>query len=120
MNDQSPATIEPAPLPLRVSAVLAAVVGVVTILGAIAMGAAREAGDTAPLINATIGVLSGSGLLVAAYLVLRRRRLGAWMVIAVFILPTLAGMLLRGTWHGPPLLLILATLTLLANWPLLR
>jgi hypothetical protein len=107
------------PFPLRVASILAAIVGAVTglIAGSLLMTAA---GQPAALINGTAGVVMAFGLCAASYLVWKRRRLGGWIVIATLLLPSIMVRVGSGVWVPPPLLLVLAALTLLATWPLLR
>lgn len=107
------------PFPLRVASILAAIVAAVTGLVAGGMLASAD-GKSATLINGLLGVTLAAGLCVASYLIWQRRRLGAWIVLATFLLPSIAIRIGSGVWHPPPLLLLLAALTLLATWPMLR
>lgn len=107
------------PFPLRVASILAAIVAAVTGLGGLIILIGAE-GRPAPLINGTAGVTMALGLCAASYLVWKRRKLGGWIVIATLVLPSILVRVGSGVWDGPPLLLVLSALTILATWPLLR
>ena len=115
-----PNSVEPIPLPLRVAAMLSGVVGVVTIV----IGAATARSPSAAAQNtgssAAFGIVAGATLCVGAALVFHRRRLGAAIVVVACLLPTVVGVFTTGRVEPPALLLVLATIAVLANWRLLR
>ena len=108
------------PFPLRVAATLAAVVGVVTTFAAVAGGLAVPPAPRYSVVTMTVGIIAGLTLCVGAVLVFAQRRLGAFIVVAACVLPTVVGLFTTGRLHPPALLLVLATITVLANWRLLR
>ncbi|HEX6052590.1 MAG TPA: hypothetical protein VFZ21_25170 [Gemmatimonadaceae bacterium] len=116
----APANPEPVPLPLRVAAILSAIVGVVTTVAAAGGGLTGPEAARYNGVTMTFGVVAGVSLCVGAALVFRRRRLGAGIVVMACVLPTVIGVFTTGRVHPPALLLILATITVLANWRLLR
>ena len=122
MNTTDPATesVELVPLPLRLAAMLAGVVGVVTIVVAAANGISRSGGAPQSTTTTAFGIVAGLALCLGAALVFHRRRLGAVIVVVACLLPTVVGVFTTGRVHAPALLLILATITVLANWRLLR
>jgi len=111
---------EAAPFPLRIASTLCWIVGIVTSLMALAIGipALQSASPTAlPLIE---GLAAGAAVIAAAVLVRHARRLGGSLVLVAAVLPTLIGLGVEGRFHSPPLLLVLAVVTVLANWNYLR
>ena len=119
MNTAQPST-DRIPFPLRVAATLAGVVGVVTTFAAVAGGLAVPPAPSDSAVTMTVGILAGLTLCVGAVLVFARRRLGAFIVVAACVLPTVVGVFTTGQLQPPALLLVLATITVLANWRLLR
>lgn len=111
-----------APFPLRVASTLCWVVGVVTALGGLAIGVPALQSPTPTLVPLIEGLVAGVAVVVAAILVRRSRRLGGILVIVACALPTLITLGVEGRFRSPPLLLILilALLTVLANWRLLH
>ena len=99
---------------------LAAVVGVVTTVAALLGGLAAPVATRYSAVTMTFGIIAGLTLCVGSFLVYHRRRLGAIIVVAACVLPTVVGVFTTGRVHPPALLLVLATLTVLANWRLLR
>jgi hypothetical protein len=119
-TDQAPAPVEPVPLPLRVAATLSAVVGVVTTVVAAASAIAGSEAGRYTVVTAVFGVVAGLTLCIGSAMLFHRRRLGAAIVVAACLLPTVVGVFTTGRVQPPAFLLVLATLTVLANWRLLR
>ena len=118
-SDQSSAE-RVAHFPLRVASTLCAIVGLVTVLGALVIGIPALKSETPTSLPLVAGLLSGAAVVAAALLVLRGRRLGGILIVAASIAPTLLSLLIENRFRAPPLLLILALITVLANWNQLR
>ena len=115
-------TPAPTPLPIgiRVASTLCWIVGVLTILGAFAIGIPAITGFDASLAPLAISLIAGVGVCVAALLVRRRRRVGVLLVVLAWALPTVVSLLSHETPRGGNFLLFAAMLALLANWKNLR
>ena len=115
-------TPAPTPLPIgiRVASTLCWIVGILTILGAFAIGIPGLTGFDASLVPLVITVIAGVGVCVAAYLVRRQRRVGVLLVVFAWALPTVVSLLTHETPRGGNFLLFAAMLVLLANWKNLR
>ena len=111
-EDEAPAQ---RPTGIRVASTLCWVVGVLTVLTAVAVGipVAASGGPAWPLI---VNVTAGGLIIVGAVFVRKQRRLGALFVALAWALPTGATLLAGQTPRGGPLLLIIALLLVLANW----
>ena len=118
--DTAQASTERVPFPLRVAATLAAVVGVVTLFAAVAGRLAVPPAPRYSVVTMAVGIIAGLTLCLGAALVFAQRRLGAFIVVAACVLPTVVGVFTTGRLQPPALLLVLATITVLANWRLLR
>ena len=108
------------PLGIRVAATLTAVVGLVSAVGVISVEAQMAALRDPPLFALVLNPLVVIGVLAAAVLLWQRRRLGAYLLLAGAILPNLLNLAYGAPLRAPGLLMILAIITVAANWRLLR
>jgi hypothetical protein len=111
----------PTPLPagIRIASTLCWIVGILTILGAFAIGIPGASGFNSSLVPLVINVIAGIGVCAAAYLVRQRRRLGVLVVVFAWALPTAVAVLSHQPARGS-ILLFGALLLLAANWKYLR
>jgi len=117
--DSAPPSSLP-PLGLRVAATLCVVVGLVGALHVIAIETQLSSMPDAPRLPMVTNPVAVLAVLVAAVLIWKRRRLGAYLVIAGAILPDLVNL-----GYGQPvrpggLLMIVTLITVAANWKELR
>jgi hypothetical protein len=104
------------PAGVRIASTLAWVVGVLTIVGAVAIGVPALTGFDVTLVPFIVNLLAGIGVCAAAYLVRKQRRVGALLVVLAWALPTIMSLLSHQTPRGGNFLLFAAMLMLLANW----
>jgi hypothetical protein len=117
--DSAPRSSLP-PLGLRVAATLCAVVGVLSTLAAVGMSA-EMAGRPHPVwVSVVLNPLVGLAVCAAAVLVWRGRRAAGYLLAASCILPNLGNLAYGKPLRPPGLLLLLAIITVAANWKLLR
>ncbi|MDB4884271.1 MAG: hypothetical protein JWL95_3037 [Gemmatimonadetes bacterium] len=96
------------------------VVGVVSALGVISVEAQMAALPNRPWFALALNPAVVIGVLVAAVLLWQRRRLGAYLLLAGAILPNLLNLAYGAPLRAPGLLMLLAIITVAANWRLLR
>jgi hypothetical protein len=109
----------PVPVGIRVASTLCWIVGVVTILVAVAVGIpALTSGGS--LLFVAITLLAGVAVCFAAVLARRQRRLSALLVVLAWATPTVVQLASHQTPRGGSFLLFVAMLFLLANWKHLR
>jgi hypothetical protein len=103
-----------APTGIRVASTLCWVVGVLTILAALAVGipAYTQQGTIVPLAPTAV---AGIGVCVAAVLVRRQRKLGVLFLVLAWAVPTAVNVLNHQSVRGN-FLLFAALLLALANW----
>ena len=114
---------EPPPLPLglRVAATLCAVVSVVSVLGALAVGVpALETGGAAAALSLAVNLAASLAVGAAAVLAWRRRRASVVLVGLAWLLPIATSLLLGTGLRLGGYLLLLATLTLAVHWNQMR
>ena len=117
-TDQSLASerTEPVPLFVRIAAGLCLVVGLLSLVGALVVSIplVRSAPRTwIPLaVNTTAALLMSA----AAVLAWTRRRFAVGAVVLAWLLPTLNNLLAGASIQAPSLLMVLALITLAANW----
>jgi hypothetical protein len=119
----SGAVPEPPPLPLglRVAATLCAVVSVVSVLGALALGVpALEIGGAAAALSLAVNLAASFAVGAAAVLAWRRRRASVVLVGLAWLLPIATSLLLGTGLRLGGYLLLLATLTLAVHWNQMR
>jgi hypothetical protein len=106
------------PTGVRIAGILAGLVGILTIAGAVAVGlpVLSENGSALPLAT---GLIAGVGACVAAVLIWRRRRLGVLVLAVSWSIPTIAALAVGEPARGN-LLLVAAFLLSAANWKALR
>ena len=114
-------TTTPTPVPagIRIASTLCWIVGIVTILGAFAIGIPGVTGFNATLVPLVVNVVAGIGVCAAAYLVGKQRRLGVLIMLFAWALPTAVAVLNHQPAQGN-LLLFGALLLSGANWRNLR
>ena len=107
----------PVPTGVRVASTLCWLVGILSILMAIAVGI-PAAGDTvAPMV---LSVAAGAAVCAAGYLVRQRRKVGALLVVVAWALPAVVS-LIGGDGAKPGnVLLFAAMIALFFNWKHLR
>jgi hypothetical protein len=117
---------QPAPAPIlaptgiRIASTLTWVVGVVTLLAAVAIGIPSLSGPEATvwplLLNSAVGV----AVCAAAFLVRRQKRIGVLVLVLAWATPTVVAVAQHQSPQGGPLLIIVALLLVGANWKHLR
>lgn len=107
------------PLPLRIAATLCLVIGVVNLLGAVAVSVPLAAGPDGSWFPPVLNILGPLLALLAAGFIWRRRRIGVLLLVLAWGLPTAITMLSRQSPRGPALLLVVALIAVGANWKLL-
>jgi hypothetical protein len=112
----APAPSNVPPLQLKVAAALCAVVGVLSVFGAIAVSLPLLQKTWVPLV---INLAAALSVCVAAILVWKRRKLGAYLLVLGWALPTANNVIAGAGVHSPSLLMVLALLTLALSWHLL-
>ena len=113
----SPAT---APSGVRIASTLCWIVGIVTILMALATGipALSESGGSVPwlVISCAVGV----AVCVAAILIRRQRQAGVLVLVLAWATPYAIALAEGQTPHGGPILVIVALVLAASNWKHLR
>jgi hypothetical protein len=107
---------EPIPLPFRVAAGLCVVVGLLSLVGALAVSLPLL--RVAPRTWMPLAVNTTAALLMcgAAVLAWKGRKLALGAVVLAWLLPTLNNLLAGASVRPPSLLMVLALITLAANW----
>ena len=118
-TDSAPRSTLP-PLGLRVAAILCAVTGVVGALRTIAIEMEVASTPNAPRLLLVTNPSAVLAVLVAAVLIWRRRRLGAYLLIAGAILPDLVNLSYGAAPRRAGVLMILTLITAAANCRHLR
>ena len=120
-NDAPPAAVDKAAnFPFRIASTLSWIVGVFTLLGAVAVNVPALDGSVATAIPLVTGIAVGLAVCGAAFLVRRRNKIGAYLIVAACVVPTLWILVATGQFKPPSLLILLATITVLANWKQFR
>ena len=104
------------PFGLRVAASLCAVVGVLSVFGALAVSLPLVGHDPRSWLPLTVNLAAAFLMCAAAVLTWRKRRLGVACVVLAWALPTLVNLLGGAPLHAPSLLMVLALVTLAGNW----
>lgn len=107
-----------APAGVRIASTLCWVVGVVTILVALAIGIPTLSSG-AGLLFIVVNVLAGAIVCVAAVQIRRQRKMGVLLMLAAWAIPTVAALVQHQPVRGS-LLLFVALLFAGANWKHLR
>jgi hypothetical protein len=113
-SSDATATPTPTPAGVRIASTLCWIVGVVTILVALATGIPALPASSAVLYLA-VNLVAGGAVCVAAVLIRRQRRVGVLVMILAWALPTLVVVLTHGSPQGS-FLLFVALLFVGANW----
>jgi hypothetical protein len=103
----------------RIAGILSWIVGVISLLMATAVHGPSATSSTEAMTSMILGIGVGAAVCAGAFLVQRHRRLGGYIVVGATIVPTVL-LAFSGQFRGPPWLLILASITVLANWKHLR
>jgi len=110
----------PVPTGVRVASTLCWLVGILSILMAIAVGIPATSGPDATVVPMLVSVAAGIVVCVAGYLVRQRRKVGALLVVAAWALPAVVS-LIGGDGAKPGNgLLFAAMIGLFLNWKHLR
>jgi len=110
--DSSP-PIHSVPLPFRVAAGLCAVVGVLSVIGAVAI-------RMTPMLAFAINLTAALAMCGAAAASWKGRRWSVWLIILAWALPNANNLVFGASVRPPSLLMVLALITLVANWNALR
>jgi len=113
-----PAPSTQAPTGVRIASTLCWVVGVLTILAALAIGIPAISSG-AGLLFIIVNVLAGSIVCVAAVLIRRQRKIGVLLMLVAWAIPTAVALVQHLPVRGS-LLLFVALLFAGANWKHLR
>lgn len=119
-TEVTPATATPIPLGLRVASTLCWVVGVLSLLVALAISIPLLTSAPRTWIPLLVNGAAATLVCVAAVLVRQRRKLGAYFVVVAWALPTVVNLLAGAGVRAPSLFMTLALITLAANWRELR
>jgi len=114
--DSSRAWFAAPPLGLRVAAGLCAVVGLLSIVGAIALSEPLSDATTLGWFVLISNLLAALLMCAAAVQTWRRRKTGTLFVVLAWALPTTTSLLVGVSPRGPSLLMLLALITLASNW----
>ena len=105
-----------APSGVRIASTLCWVVGVVTVLAAVAVGVPALSQPDSDILSFTVNVAVGLAVCVAAVLIRRQRRVGVLVLVLAWATPTVITLLQKQTPRGGPLLVVVALLLAGANW----
>jgi hypothetical protein len=105
----------PAPTGIRVASTLCWLVGLLTLGVAIAVYLPPVNHTSEGLAAFLVMVIAGATVCVAGFLVRRRKKLGAYLVVGAWALPLIWDLAI-GAPARPNFLLFAAMVTLLANW----
>jgi hypothetical protein len=108
----------PAPIGVRIAGTLAGLVGVMTLLSAIAVGLPLLGESGSPL-TLVVGSVAGLGAIVAAALIWRAQKLGVLVLALAWAVPTAASLVVGDAASGN-ILLTASLLLSAANWKVLR
>jgi hypothetical protein len=104
------------PLALRIAAGLCAVVGMLSVFAAIALGAARHTANSVAWIVFGSNLTAALLMCAAAAQTWRARKIGTLFVVLAWAVPTVMSLLLGQSPRGPSLLMVLALIVLASNW----
>jgi hypothetical protein len=107
------------PLPIRVAATLCLVVGTVSGVALIGIESAMASQPNPPLLPLVIDPLVVLAIWAAAVLIWLRRKLGGYLLFGAAIVPNLLNLAYGQPLRAPGLLMVLAIVTVAANWQLL-
>lgn len=113
-------TAVPASTGVRISSTLCWVVGVLTILVAVAVGYPTAGQSVAAAASFAINLAAGIFACLAGMLVRQRRKLGALLLVIAWASPTVWSSVTGGGVRGGNFLLLIAMVMLLINWKQLR
>jgi len=99
---------------VRIASTLSWIVGIVTILVALAIGIPALS-STGGFIYLVVGLVAGAAVCVGAVLIRRQQRLGVLVILLAWALPTVYSVLNHQSVRGS-LLLFVALLLAAANW----
>jgi len=114
----APAPSQPAPTGVRIASTLCWVVGVLTILAALAIGIPAISSG-AGLSFIAVNVIAGAIVCVAAVQIRRQRKIGVLLMLVAWAIPTVVALVQHLPVRGS-LLLFVALLFAGANWKHLR
>ena len=108
------------PMPLRVAATLCLVIGLLSLVAAIAVSVPLARSPDGSWLPLALNVLPAVLVLIAAGFIWRRRKLGVLLLVLGWAVPTGFALLGGGVPRGPSILLVVVLLTLASNWKLLE
>jgi hypothetical protein len=103
-----------APRGVRIASTLCWVVGILSILAAVAVGIPQI--DSVGVLPMVVNVIAASGVCAAGYLVRKQRKTGAYLIVAAWALPTAISLLDGGGAKPGNVLLFVALVGLVPNW----
>jgi len=110
---------EPTPIGVRIAGTLAVIVGVLSLLVALAVGLPLASGDDPQFLPLVVGVIAGAGLSTGGILLWRRRRVGVLVVVLSWAVPIVSALIVGEPARGN-ILMTAALLLAAANWKQLR
>lgn len=118
----SPEVASPAMAPrgVRIASTLCWIVGIVTILMALAMGIPALSESGGSVLWLVISCAVGGAVCVAAILIRRQRQAGVLILVLAWATPYAIALAERQTPHGGPILVIVALVLAASNWKHLR
>ena len=121
---ESSAQAAPTPVGVRIASTLAIVVGVLTLLVALAVGLPQAAGEEPQLFTLLVGAVSGAGIALGGAMLWRRQRAGVLVIVTAWAGPIVGAPIVGALIVGEPahgnLLITGALLLAAANWKQLR
>jgi hypothetical protein len=106
------------PAGVRYASTLCYVVGILSILIALAVGipALSERSGSAPLFFLVANIFGGMLACAAGYLVRHQLRIGGLLVVLAWAFPWVIGFLVHASTKGSGILMLIAMVYTLANW----
>ena len=108
------------PTGVRIASTLCWLVGILTILMAIAVGIPAATGSEATVAPMIVSIATGIVVCVAGHLVRQRRKVGALLVVAAWALPAVVSLVGGGGAEPGNVLLFAAMIALFLNWKFLH
>ena len=110
---------EATPIGVRIAGTLSVIVGVLSLVVALAVGLPLATGEDPQFLPLVVGLIAGAGLATGGVLLWRRRRVGVLVVVVSWSVP-IVGALLVGEPARGNLLMTAALLLAAANWKQLK
>jgi hypothetical protein len=104
------------PLALPVAAGLCAAVGILSVVGALAVSIPLVTDAHRTWLPLAVNLTAALLMCLAAVFVWKRRKLGVYLIVVAWTLPNMVNLAYSHSLRGPSLLMVLALITLAANW----